>query len=568
MGWQSWNLKDSVAIQTVTAIEGAISPVITTMESILNIVKTIVEFVKALIVDIPDLETVALKAAIETIRALLKDLTGDAGCYFLPIPVRLKNVVADETLIFDPTPGGAEQADATNLFLPPVGGGAAGNYGFMKDVMDSLGDTNDIMRPQFDQDAHVAGFVVLAGADSYLDILPLIEKLKRWLSGKKKSGAGEGMANPDYPECRGLKAEIVPSVIGQLQKIQNRKEGGGSTHPYAVKLSWDLPERITVLRQGSWRYTLTVDKVVVFRSETKFSKYTNPDTLRSEYKLKEFDFDGLLSVFYDDSIELGKTYYYGVGYNMNAKAEFDGELSRETSYLATADVVTSIDIPVEINMLPRSGIPPDWMLFPNPLALIPDLVEVVNNINAFLDSLEKRIDTKSKKFEEYINALSAEIERYSSLATGIIGTIKDIIDLLTFPDVYIGAFPFAGKGGNAFFTNELSRSLQDTSDPSRPPFDRGDEVVTGFIMYAGSATVGKLQAFQTFIEMLVGQTVGGIEQNYAEAMVSIGYAVDEIERQICLLKNLEKGVCPDEEAALPGMGPDLEPSEEADGCNT
>lgn len=568
MGWQSWNLKDSVAIETLNSIENAISPVTTTMESILNIVKAIAEFIKSLIVDIPDLEAAALKAAIETVRAVLKDLVGDAGCYFLPIPVRLRNVVAEEAFVLDPSPGGAEVADASNLFLPPVGGGSAGNYGFMKDVVDSLNDRNDILRPQFDQDAYVAGMFVVAGAESYLDIIPLIEKLKRLLSGKKKSGAGEGMASPDYPECRGLQAEIVPSAVGQLQKVQNRIEGGGSTHPYAVKLSWDLPDRIQVYRQGNWRYTFTIDKVVVFRSETKFSKYANPEGLRQNYKLKEFDFDGLLSVFYDDSIELGKTYYYGVGYNVSATAELDGKEINSAEYLATADVVTSIDVPVEINLLPRSGIPPDWMLYPNPLALIPDLVEIVNNVNAFLDSLEKRIDTKSDKFEEYINALTDEIDRYSRLATDIIGTIQDIVDLLTFPDVYIGAYDFAGKGGNGFLMSELGKALQNPSDPDRPPFDRGDEVVTGFVLYAGSATVGKLQAFQAFIEMLLGTAAGTASYNYAEAMASIGYATDEIERQICILRNLEKGVCPDDEEELPGLGPDLEPSEESDECST
>lgn len=568
MGWQSWNLKDSVAIETLNAIEGAISPVTTTLESILNIVKAIAEFVKSLIVDIPDLETAALKAAIETIRAIMQDLVGDAGCYFLPVPVRLKNLVAEETLVFDPTPGGAEAADASNLFLPPVGGGAAGNYGFMKDVVESLSDANDILRPQFDHDAYVAGMVVVAGAESYLDIIPLIEKLKRLLSGKKKSGAGEGMASPDFPACRGLQAEIVPSVIGQLQKIQNRKEGGGSTHPYAVKLSWDLPDRIQVYRQGDWRYTFTVDKVVVFRSETEFTKYTNPEGLRQTHKLKEFDYDGLLSDFYDDSIELGRTYYYGVGYAVTGVSELNGEEVNSVEFPASADAVTSIVVPVEINMLPRAGVPPDWTLFPNPLALIPDLAEVVNNVSGFLDSLEKRIDTKSKKFEEYIDALTAEIDRYSRLATSIIGTIQDIVDLLTFPDVYIGVYNFAGKGGNGFFVKELGKALQDPSDSDRPPFDRGDEVVTGFVLYAGSATVGKLQAFQKFIEMLVGTAVGTAAHNYAEAMASIGYATDEIERQICILQNLEKGVCPDEEDALPGLGPNLEPSEESDECST
>lgn len=579
MAWANWNLKDAPAIQTLDTVGSAVAPIIDTMASLLEIVKSVVELVSKLVLDVPDLETAAIKAAIETVRAILKDLVGDAGCYFLPIPVHLKNVLPEGTLVFDPSPGVAEGADGA-VMLPPVGGGGGGNYGFLYDLIRSLNDENDVLRPQFDEDAHIAGLVVVAGADSFLDILPLIEKLKRLFAGKKKGGAGEGIGGTDgatIPKAKSLRAEIVPSVVGQLQKLNNRLEGGGATHPYAVKLSWDLPERITVISAPPNKYTFTIQSIYVYRSEIPISVYANPTNLAERYKIKEFEFDGLTNTFYDDTIELNKNYYYAVGFKNSARwdrLEGGSYVEKNSAvYEPGADAVINVPIPNEINLMPRSGVPPDWLLFPNPLALIPDLVEVVNSVNVFLDTLEARLDTASDKYEKFIAALTKEINRYIKLAEDVIETIQNIVDLLSFPDVYIGAYPFSGKGGNGKLVNIIGTALTDTNDPDRPPFDRGDEVLTGFVLYAGSATVGKLEAFVSFIEMLIGQTTSSAASAYAEAAADIGTAVDEIESQIYLLENLERGEAPDtgtERENLVNLGPDLEPAAEEDesvGCS-
>jgi len=572
MAWANWKPENAAAIRALNEVGSAIAPIMSTMESILSSVKAIMEVVSAILVDVPDLEASVIKAAIETVRAILKDLVGDAGCYFLPIPVHFKNVIASGDLIYDPTPGGSEPAAGGSVFLPPVGGGGGGNYGFLSDLIGSLHDSGDILKPEFDDDAHIAGMVVVAGADSFLDILPLIEKLKRLFSGKKKSGAGEGIGSTDgfsIPKTKQLKAEIVPSVVGQLQRIQNRKSGGGSTHPYGVKLTWELPERIQVVVKGYICYTFTIQKVHIFRAEKPdtFSTYANPTGLAKLYALQSFEFDGLLSSFYDDTIELNRTYTYGVGYEIEAKAETLQSddtyvLRNNLTYDAAADAVTTIAIPNEINLLPRSGVPPDWMLFPNPLAMIPDLVEVVNSVNTFLDTLEERLDSASDKYTKFLAALTTEINRYVKLAENVLDTIQNIIDLLDFPDVYIGVYPFADKGGNSKLISIVGNALNDSNDPNRPPFDRGDEVLTGFVLYAGSATVGKLEAFITLMDMLVGTNTQVISTAYAQAAESIGTAVDEIERQISLLENLTTGTTSDTEDVLTSLGPDLEPAAE------
>jgi len=133
--------------------------------------------------------------------------------------------------------------------------------------------------------------------------------------------------------------------------------------------------------------------------------------------------------------------------------------------------------------------------------------------------------------------------------------------------VYIGAYAFVGKGGNNFFVNELGKALNDTNDPNRPPFDQGSEVVTGFVLMAGSATAGKLAAFKTLLDFLFFSSGSQMESAaaaaYAAAAASIDTGIEAVQREIDLLANLELSPEPITPVITPkGIGPDLEPADE------
>jgi len=189
--------------------------------------------------------------------------------------------------------------------------------------------------------------------------------------------------------------------------------------------------------------------------------------------------------------------------------------------------------------------------------------DLVNRIYQFLDVLERRCDGKASKLQKYIEALKAEVDRYIALAREVTALIRQIVDLMTFPDVYIGAYTFAGKGGNSYLVNAIGRALKDTSDPNRPPFDQGDELVAGFVLMAGAATAGKLTAFSTLLELLF-QAEGSRATNYIGAAIdSINAATEAVEQQIELLDNLERNLNPVTAEAVPGaIGPDLSPAKE------
>jgi hypothetical protein len=562
MTWQRVNIKDSAAIQSLSGVQAFMSNTVSIMEGILSTTKDIIEFVSALVFDVEDLNAAVLQAAIDTARDVLKDLVGDAGCYYLPIPIRQITEISDAinrpTLIAPPDPGGAETV--FDAMLPPRSTNmTGGNYGYLSDVMASLNDADDLMRPQFDQDAHIGALVVLAGVTSYLDIIPLIDKLQKLLSGDNGSAAGEGLVDTRIPKVTGLQYEIVPSVIGQAAKLHNRVEGGDKELPYAVKLSWDLHDKVSVTLDFGEPYRLVIDKVVIYRSDTPLSPNASL-TERDTHILKEFEYDGTTNFFYDDTIELNHVYYYAVGYNVIGE-----QGSSTTSDLGVTYITAlNVNIPNELDIFPRTGVPPDWTLLPNPLALIPGITDIVNTALVFLDDLEQRIAGKKNKYEKYIEDVTAQINAYVAKAEEITSTIRQIVELLTLPDVYLGATVLAGKGGNTFFMDALRRALMDTSDPNRPSFDRGDEIVTGFVLLAGSATAGKLSKFKTMLELLLSQTPSAAAA-YAKAMGSINYVEMAVDREIEFLQNLDlnkTGVVATTAESLPAIGPDLEPAAE------
>lgn len=560
MGWSSVDLANAPGISALKGINEGLTPLVKTLSTIMETVATIANIVATFLVDITDMETAALKSAIATTRSLLKDLVGDAGCYFLAIPIRNINIMPSLPIWYAKDP--SDPAASSQVIVPPAAGTSGGNYGFMKDLVDSINDTKDVMRPQFDATAHIAGIVVVSGSSSYLQIIPLIEKLAKLLSGFDSGGAGEGLVDYNVPSPRELKATIVPAAVGALEKAINRYSGAGNVHPYGVRLSWAQDERVTVVTSFTVPVYLTIKNVLVYRSEYPILPGTTTTQLDSDENVKQigkFEYDGFNNEFFDDSIQLNMTYYYAVAYEFETR-EGDGEAQE---YVQLSPTITHLYVPENVTTLPRNGVPPDWLLLPSPLSIIPGMSNLVNQINQFLDVLEKRLDDKSSKLKKYVAALKSEVARYTRLAREVTALIRQIVDLMTLPHIYIGAYTFAGQGGNSFLINAIGNALKDTSDPNRPPFDRGDELVAGFVLMAGSATAGKLNAFINLLELLFQSQTTRSASYISAALESINAITESVEQQIALLDNLERNrSLAVTEAEQNAIGPDLEPAAE------
>lgn len=583
--WLSPNPSESLIAQTLEEVQLVVQPVFDTITTILELTETVLTAASSLLVDLSDPNTIAIKGFIETIRAVLDDLAGEdgAGVFMISIPiVPIDKVLADKVLY--PEPGkadmNAQQALETAVREGRIGSG--GNYGFLSTLKESMVDSADPMRPQLDEDAHVAGVLFYFGSEAYLKLVSLVFKLAQLFSGKDKtSGVADAFTGGavDLPRPRNLTAELVTSTeTNAVRETLENSVRGDSNTPLAVLLSWDIEDRVHVTpwptEDAQGQVTLQLEEVVVYRSDRPIPTTMDP-AQRSRYAIARYPFSGWSAEFYDESINTGQTYHYAVGYKIVEQDPEDPEETIESLGVdPTAISNTQITVPENTNMFSRRGTPPDWFVFPSPLALIPAVTQTVATIQANIDAIEKTIDDKAAKTRKYIEGIADLITYYTNLSQEIVDTVNQFINALNWTGLYSGVVGFSGKGGNARVLKEIGDALFDTSDPKRPPFDRGTEAVTGFVIFAGSATVGKLDSFKTLINTLWNVNVDSVTDVAAvavnaweEASNSIDAAIAEIRERICLADNLSSLIdCTEEQvtAATMTFSNDMQPDTDGD----
>jgi len=579
--------EESPLVKSLEDLKNTLDPAFTALTALLNLIKGVLEVTVNLLLDFTDANKIAIEEAIDAIRTVIDDLAGEAGCYFMAVPIIPINKELADTILYPAAPGGSlvETLEVLDVAVRGNRIGSGGNYGFLSTVADSLIDVNDTFKPTFGEDAHVAGVVVYFGAESYLKTAALVNRLITLFSGpgSKGSGMSESIKGvSDFPKPKGLRAEIAPSTktAAIVDARNNSYAGEGSPSSYAVKLSWDPEVETHVLpwpnETGTGNETWKITHVMVFRN-TKLIPAVTGWTKLDSLKIKEYEFDDWEHEFYDEGIELGNTYYYAVGYKM---AEVLQEAGGGFSEVVTDErqpfniSITAITLPLEIDILPRGGTPPDWSVMSSPLSLVPAISHIVRRVHATLDTLEKTVDDKNKKMRRYIKNLEAEINRYIDWMQEIVSTTEAIIDSLNWTGVYAGATGFSGKGGNGFMLSSLGTALNDQSDPNRPPFDKGTEAVCGFILYAGSSTAGGIEKFIQQVEFLFGVSLGTVNTAWEDgksawnkAAETIDVAVEEITQQICLSDDLISRVdCSEEQSLGTQLNESLEPSDEDSSC--
>lgn len=582
--WSVINPTDTAAAATLEDIKASLDPIFTALSTLAELIKGVLELTVNLLTDFADPVKAAVLAALDAVRTILDDLVGQAGCYFIGIPIIPIDRELSDAVLYPKSPDASlvERLEPISVAVKKGRVGSGGNYGFLSKVSESLDDRDDPFKPTFDEDAHVAGLVVYIGAESYLKVASLINRLVTLFSGPDSKGSGIADAmksGSDFPRPKNLTAELGPSAetSAMLERLKNRYSNEEQPSAYAVRLSWDLEDEVHVLpwpsESTTGRETWKILNVRIYRDLKPIPTVIGWKQL-DRLKIAEYEFNGWVSEFFDDGVPLGRTYFYAVGYEMaEVLDEGNGEMSEVLSSEPQPFNVstTQITIPEEIDIFTRKGVPPDWSVIPSPLSMVPAITNIVRRIHAVLDSFEKGFEDKAAKMEKYIKDLEKLILKYINWVQEIVDTVEAIIDSLSWPDVYAGATGFAGKGGNAFMLNSLGKALFDESDPTRPQFDNGTEAVCGFILYAGSTTVGGVQKFISQCEFLFGvnfqkftDMATGAAEDYTsawdKAVETIDVATDEVERQICLSDNLSHLIdCPvEEEYADIKFGTDLE----------
>jgi hypothetical protein len=583
--WVSLSLDGGPLADLLESIPPALLPVVEFSNTLVALSKELLETLLTFVVDINDPAAIALQIAIDAARAILDDLTGEASIYFLGVPVSRIDVAPVAKILYEEFPG--EDFNYTELKDASDQLGSGGNYGFMASITETLRDKLDTFRPQFSQDAHVAGIAVVYGSDSYIEVLQLIAKLRSlFTSGPRPTATSEALSGgPPLPQPKFLSAELVnsPETTDVAETFNDRYLPSSISSAYAVRLTWEGLDGGAEQYLAGAGITVKVTRVTIWRSETPF--HSNfPDFTGDAVLLGDVAYDEILGEFYDIGIGLGQTYHYAVAFVLTEivdpnEPQWSDENNSDppTVSVSASSSRARIDIPVDpSSMFPRGGVPPDWAMLPNPLALIPAVEQFARRMSDVLDSLESRLSTRQRELQNYIDSLQSDIDRYTAWYNGISSTVTqflDAVDAVSWPEVYIGATAFAGQGGNDFMVNQIGEAIFNTGDTSAPPFPKGTECVGGFIVMTGAETAGALQPFKTLMKLFMGisidagDAVDHVSDIYQEAKEALGTATESVQEQICLNDSLSEVLaCPGETEETHGFDAKMDPDDGDTSC--
>ncbi|RLC88620.1 MAG: hypothetical protein DRJ03_01740 [Chloroflexi bacterium] len=562
--WIQINPADSILVRSLEGIKDDFLPVVAAAKTVIEIVKTILEAAINLVVLGADLGAAAIQAAIDTLRTLLTDLLNVGTFHTLVVPVSRTDLETSGKIMTDAFLGGNPFPEKLPVSAAELVG-SGGNYGFLNTVIQSLEDTKDPNRPRFSQDAHIAAGVVLLGTTNFYELYEVIDKFTRALR-----IPGVQSYHAPTPQPREFRAFVVPSSYGTKfggAGVDNIVGSPDADHPYAVKLEWGHVDRtVDVDDEGNTTY---IKRVTVYRAQDpNVLDAAQTPTKWAEYEIDSMSFDTLTTEFFDNTIERGNNYTYGVGFEIAIEDADGNELLSTIRTIKTTRVST-----VEAKMPATRGVPPDWVQYNLLDVLFPQAREFVErHLVPFLDSFEDSLSDSKKALEEYVEFLENEINRYSSWAQDILDRLNELVEALTWPRIYAGATmiysepTLDGGGGNRYLISQLAEALYNTDDTNRPPFDSGNEAVAGIIFMAGSESAGATKKFQTFLETFLGTAGATVGSAIQQALDSIDYLTQQAEHARCMSPAFEAVACTETEDAGNAFNAQFESALEAAEC--
>jgi hypothetical protein len=139
---------------------------------------------------------------------------------------------------------------------------------------------------------------------------------------------------------------------------------------------------------------------------------------------------------------------------------------------------------------------------------------------------------QADNFKTYVKFLQGEIDRFADIL-GIFAGLISKLTALTTQTSTVGIYgrSYAGKGGVDFMLADLGASLSPSNDdPNRPPFDKGDEFVTGATILIGGPSEAGVVAVAAMINALFGLSGGSGTSPLATALAAIDVAVTQAEQ--------------------------------------
>ena len=506
----------------LVAINDKITEALTTLNDFLALVKEALELAKLLssLIATNPIEA-ALRALLDEIERFIDGLLQGTGAHAIFVPVQKKIVALDingtpET----PPPGAPDSSDELDnqglianasstvlSFVDDASRATGGNAGFYRTLTESLVDEGDINRPRFTPDFAVAGGALVFGANSVRDLSAIIALLESFI---KLGDRDDALRNNLLP-LENLRAKTLPISTASPARI-------------GVQLDWDkiLPAFTMPFLSAE---TVVIEEIFVIRStDQRIRESFNwndvfPDQPSDDINIlpvqgdtqviRRIQNDSFVSRYIDkeESLVEDGVYYYAVAPRYSITTDLPGTVtfSLDEEILPMGPLSNVVRVEFKRPVDSKGAEPPDWIGTPSLAKLFPIIESLINQIKLLVAELGSRSLTGPNHLDRIIKQIEALLKR-ADKALAIIAEINALLRGLLSQDVGgISATVFTVRtGGMAAWTAELARRLSDTSDPSRPKFDVGDELVAGVVIVAGAPNLPSLTPFLTLLKLFLG----------------------------------------------------------------
>lgn len=529
----TWVSVSPQAPEGLTQALQAVTETLGVLQTSLEVVKVEAQATALLVTSTESAAVTAANAAIQgviaTLNSALDAVLDDAGLFLLPIPLPKRGVArlspyggsnnprslqgsGNETgtnLIEYPvnsvldraSPAEREVFESNDLLqqiVAPLDLIVGGNAHILKTISEALFDMGDANRPRFgDHDTFGYGLLV-AGSSNISDVLSIASYFDRLIGGANNSnhvGASRGVSH------------IVPQGVRASPSGRNN---------YAI-IEWDLAPASTVL--GSYdSSSVLIDRYAIIRSTDLrarsarqvmdlFGSTSLTPGLTGVYGAKVLTvsaYDGVVTRYVDsESLDPAKTYYYHVAFSTRVNPgvmpePIPAELLREgvdddqaqPQNIGFGPLSSAVQFrrPTHREDYQGRGLSqaPDFVRTPSVVAIVPPLNGLIDFVQTYLTSLERRVTNAATRNQQIINFLDQEIRKYSLSIDQITAKLTQLQGFFTAPESAVGTYTTfrTGTGTATSFIADLAQALSDLTDESAPPFTNGDEFTAGVLVLA------------------------------------------------------------------------------------
>lgn len=458
-----------------------------------------------------------LIAAITALLALLDDLLADlvvgVGIHVLVLPVIPNRGTAKdvEFLRYEPLQL-IKSGDQPLLSInPPSLQGQGGNWGFYQTVITSLYDVKDSQRPDYPDNFYTAGVVLVTGAPRLGKLLEEVFRLLRLL----KKLTPDPPTKFVFPVPQDLtvvsytpRNTEIPDFSGKtlLDMAAQITLAPETTEPFAVQLRWNLPKTLDIVAELFEGIVINVTKVFVYKKEGAPFEETETGDRLAQYVVYETD-NIFQTTLYLNDIPQETEFFFAAGYELTFIEDDEDGNSVVTvlSHYDTSNVVrVYVDDVGDMQSIAKGPLP-NWSALRSPLSVFPPVERAIRNLQQLLLTLRDNIlGDKLKEFDEWVQFLEDTVEFYKvrvDQGVAALDALQAFLEALSF-NGYI--YSFFGSGGVDFLATELNQAFNEDATQNKPPFDSGEDFVTGIVLVAASPNLDVVNSVKAILEFLFG----------------------------------------------------------------